>query len=162
MKRRDFFKIASLAIASLTIPMKAIASGYEDDGRRRRSEDYPHHGRYREYNRLQNRNSPSVLEQKHVPLIVAPEKVKKDEWFDLKVKVGFMKEHPSTPEHWITEIKLIVNGRKVAKTEYKVGGISASEAAFRIKLSADSTVEAIEHCNLHGTWISDPVKISVV
>ncbi|RMG03241.1 MAG: desulfoferrodoxin, partial [Nitrospirae bacterium] len=102
-----------------------------------------------------------MLEQKHVPLIVAPEKVKKDEWFDLKVKVGFMKEHPSTPEHWITEIKLILNGRKVAKTEYKVGGVSASEATFRIKLTSDSTLEAVEHCNLHGTWISEPVKVKV-
>ncbi len=165
MKRRDFLIGTGLAIGSMVFARDILASG--DDERheyRHDKEDYEyaHRGRYRDYNRLRNRSAPTVLEQKHVPLIEIPEKVKRNEWFDIRVKVGFLKEHPSTPEHWITGIYLIVNGRKVAKAEYKVGGISASEARFRIKLSSDATIEAIEHCNLHGTWISDPVKIRVI
>jgi len=165
MKRRDFLFVTGIAIGSMAFARDMLASG--DDERHeyrhhREDYEYSHRGRYRDYNRLKNRSAPTVLEQKHVPLIEMPEEVKRNEWFDLKVKVGFMKEHPSTPEHWITEIYLIINGTKVAKTEYNVGAVSASEARFRIKLSSDATIEAVEHCNLHGTWISDPVRIKVV
>ena len=111
--------------------------------------------------RLQNREDPSVLEQKHVPAIEAPRQVRKGRWFDVKVKVGFMREHPSNPDHWITFIKLLANGQEIAKTEFPVGGVSASSATFRIRLEETSKIEAIENCNLHGTWISDPVTLTV-
>ena len=111
--------------------------------------------------RLANREDPTISEQKHVPAIEAPEKINPGEWFDLKVKVGFLKEHPSSPEHWITMIKLLVDGKEIASTIFKVGGKSAPIARFRVKLGKSSTVEAIEHCNLHGTWISDQINIRV-
>jgi superoxide reductase len=102
------------------------------------------------------------MEQKHVPLIEAPSSVKQGAWFNVDVKVGFMKEHPSTPGHWIRKIKLLVNRKEVAETEYRTGGMSASAASYRIRLEKTSTVEAVEKCNLHGTWISDEVTIAVV
>jgi len=111
--------------------------------------------------KLQNREDPSVLEQKHVPAIESPGQVKKGEWFDVKVKVGFMMEHPSSPDHWITSIKLLVDGQEIAKTEFPVGGVSAPSATFRIRLERTSKIEAVENCNLHGTWISDPVRVAV-
>ena len=111
--------------------------------------------------RLENRDDPSVLEQKHVPAIEAPRQVKEGEWFDVKVRVGFMKEHPSSPDHWITSIKLLVNGQEIAKTGFPVGGVSAPSATFRIRLERTSKIEAVENCNLHGTWISDPVRVAV-
>lgn len=79
----------------------------------------------------------------------------------MKVKVGFMKEHPSTSGHWITMIKLLVNGKEIARADFKEGGISAATATFRVKLHTSSTLEAVEHCNLHDTWISEAVKITV-
>jgi superoxide reductase len=111
--------------------------------------------------KLKDRSNPSVIEQKHVPAIISPDRIAAGEWFNIQVKVGFMKEHPSTPGHWITKIKLLVDGRDVAKTEFEVGGVSASAATFRIRLDKSSKIEAIEHCNLHGTWISEPVKVNV-
>jgi len=111
--------------------------------------------------RLENRDNPSAGEQKHVPGIEAPEKATKGEWFDVTVKVGFMQEHPSTPEHWITFVSLLVNGQEVAKTERLVGGVTSSSATFKIKLEESSKLEAVENCNLHGTWICDPVTINV-
>ena len=111
--------------------------------------------------RLENREDPTISEQKHVPAIEAPEKVNSGEWFDLKVKVGFLKDHPSSPEHWITMIKLLIDGKDIAITNFKVGGKAAPIARFRVKLLKSSTVEAIEHCNLHGTWISDKINIKV-
>ncbi|MBI5664019.1 MAG: desulfoferrodoxin [Nitrospirae bacterium] len=111
--------------------------------------------------RLSSKEKPSALEQKHVPGIEAPASVKAGEWFDVKVKVGFMGEHPSTPEHWITKIKLLVDGKNIAKTAFEVGGAAAPVATFRIKLDKTSNIEAVEDCNLHGTWISEAVRITV-
>ena len=142
MNRRDFIKGAVITSAVLS-STRVFAGEYEREAEKK-------------MNRLTNRESPSPLEQKHVPVMELPERIESGKWFDLHVKVGFMQEHPSTPGHWITKIKLLVDGKEVAKTKFKKGGISASGAVFRIRLDRDSTLEAVENCNLHGTWISEP------
>ncbi len=149
MHRREFIKGALLSSAVLTASAGKIFA--EGSGQTVGMD----------INRLQSKESPSALEQKHVPVVDAPASVKPGDWFDAKVKVGFMQEHPSTEGHWITMIKLLVDGKDVAVTEFKSGGISASYATFRIKLDIASTIEAMEHCNLHGTWISQPVSIKI-
>ncbi|MCG6553385.1 MAG: class II SORL domain-containing protein [Candidatus Magnetominusculus sp. LBB02] len=111
--------------------------------------------------RLNSKDNPTELEQKHVPLIEAPDKAKAGQWIDVKVKVGFMKDHPSTPEHWITYVKLLADDKEIAKAEYPVGGIVSSSAVFKIKLDKTVKLEVVEHCNLHGTWISESVKVDV-
>lgn len=151
MNRREFLKGAALT-AVLTSSGSALARASEKKGSPKEDKDLL---------RLMNRKDPSILEQKHVPAVEAPDTVKKGEWFDVQVRVGFMKEHPSTPDHWITLIKLLVNGREAAVTENKVGGITWPHATFKIRLEETATIEAIENCNLHGTWIGDPVTINV-
>ena len=147
MNRRDFIKGA--VIASTVLSSTRIFAREEKPKEEKR------------LNRLTNRESPSVLEQKHIPVVELPEKIESGSWFDLHVKVGFMQEHPSTPGHWITKIKLLVDGEEVAKTKFKKGGVSPSGAVFRIRLDKNSTLEAVEHCNLHGTWISEPATVKV-
>lgn len=147
MNRRNFIKTTMLVSAALASG-RAVAGEYSS----RSAEGI---------SRLTNRGNPSVLEQKHVPGIDAPAGIAPGVWFDVKVKVGFMKGHPSTPEHWITLIKLLVDGKEVAAASHAAGGVSDSTATFRIRLEKSATIEAVEHCNLHGTWISDPVKIMV-
>ncbi len=156
MKRRDFLKVLPVAVVGTLTAGSLFASEYEHRGEYRDDEDDR-----KRLNRLKNRANPSVLEQKHVPLIEAPKKVKAGQWFDVRVKVGFMREHPSTPKHWITKIKLLVDGREIAKEKHYEGGINSSEASFRIRLQRSATLEALEHCNLHGTWIGDPFRIEV-
>ncbi|OAG27130.1 desulfoferrodoxin family protein [Thermodesulfatator autotrophicus] len=112
--------------------------------------------------RLKNRENPSMLEKKHVPAIVAPKQVKAGKWFEVEVKVGYMVTHPSKPNHWITKICLLCDGKKIAETVYPVGGVASSSAKFVIRLEKSATLEAIENCNLHGTWIGDPVKVEVI
>jgi superoxide reductase len=148
MNRRDFIKGAVITTAVLS-SSRVFSSDYKQEAEKK-------------MNRLTNRESPSVLEQKHVPLIECPEKIQPGSWFDVNVKVGFMKEHPSTAAHWITKIKLLVDGKKVSKTRFETGGISASSATFRIRLDKDAKLEAVENCNLHGTWISEPVTVKVI
>jgi superoxide reductase len=147
MNRRAFIKGTLLTVA-------AVSSGEALAG------EYKHESK-KELNRLTSRDNPSVLEQKHVPGIEAPDTVQSGVWFDVRINVGFMKEHPSTPGHWITKIKLLIDGSEAAESEFKKGGITSSYAVFRIKLDTNAKLEAIEHCNLHGTWISDPVDIKV-
>jgi superoxide reductase len=148
MKRRDFMKTIPLVLAGI------LTAGGTPASERGKS-------RSGKLNRLTNRSNPTVLEQKHVPKVDVPSGIKANEWFDIKVRVGFMKEHPSTPEHWITKIQLLVDGQKVAKEKHYIGGMSPSEAVFRIRLKKSGRLEAIEHCNLHGTWISEPVQVTV-
>ena len=146
MKRRDFIKKSVLTAAVFAAGRSSV---FAQSG----------HGKFM---RLENRGNPTGLEQKHVPGIEVPAKVSAGKWFDVKVRVGFMKEHPSTPGHWITMIKLLVNGKEVAKQDFKTGGVSASSAVFTIKIAEASKIEAVEDCNLHGTWISDPVTIEIM
>lgn len=149
MQRRDFIKGAVLSSAVLAVSAGGIfAEGSGQAGGM-------------DINRLQNTKDPSVLEQKHVPAVNAPSSVKPGAWFDVNIKVGFVQEHPSTEGHWITMIKLLVDGKDVAMTDFKSGGISAPYASFRIRLDKSSTIEAVEHCNIHGTWISQPVNVKV-
>ena len=147
MNRRTFIKGTLLTAAAMSSG-KALAGGYKHESKK-------------EMNRLSSRESPSALEQKHVPAIKAPDTVQAGAWFDVRINVGFMQEHPSTPEHWITKIKLLIDGSEAAESEFKKGGITSSNTVLSIKLASNARLEAIEHCNLHGTWISDPVDIKV-
>jgi superoxide reductase len=150
MDRRAFIK-GTVLTAAVVASGKAFSSGRA----------YASEEKTEGMHRLENRDNPSVLEQKHVPGIEAPEKATKGEWFDVTVKVGYMQEHPSAPDHWITFVSLLANGQEVAKTERPVGGVSASSATFRIKLEGDTKLEAVDNCNIHGTWIGEPVTVSV-
>ncbi len=146
MNRREFIKntaIAGAALSSASFLTTDVVHA-----------DEPVH-------RLENPANPSTLEKKHVPLVEVPGSVKKGQWFDVKVKVGFMLPHPSTPGHWIEEIKLLVNGKEVSKIENEAGGTTSSDGCFRIRLDSPAVLESVAHCNLHGTWISKPVKVAV-
>ncbi len=148
MKRREFLKntaiIGGAAMSLAVLP----ATGRADT-------DQPPQT-------LKDPKNPSTLEKKHVPLVEAPAQAKKDEWFDVRVKVGFMIPHPSTPGHWIDEIKLLVNGKEVGEIDNQAGGITSPDGCFRIRLQAPSELRAVIRCNLHGTWTGESVKVNVI
>ena len=146
MKRREFVKN--------TVILSAAAAASAAFLSREAGADAPPQ-------RLKDPKNPTALEKKHVPLVQAPGTVKEDEWFDVRVKVGFMTPHPSAPGHWIEEVKLLVNGKKVSEIENEAGGTTSPDACFRIRLSGPAELEAVSTCNLHGTWISQPVKVTV-
>ncbi len=150
MKRREFLKGAVLSTVLVTSG-KALATDGNYSGTGKKG-----------LLRLENRENPTDLEKKHVPAIEVPVRMIKNEWFEVKVRVGYETVHPSTPEHWIDEITILVDGVEVAGTDFKVGGVSAPEALFKIRLNKTSTIEAIENCNLHGRWISDPVTVAII
>ena len=111
--------------------------------------------------RLRDPGNPTTLEKKHVPLIEAPKQVKKDAWFEVTVKVGYKIAHPSTPGHWIDEIRLLVDGKEVGRIDSITGGTTSPDGIFRIRLQEPAVLTAIANCNLHGTWTGSPVKVAV-
>ncbi|WP_457569515.1 class II SORL domain-containing protein [Desulfurobacterium sp.] len=98
--------------------------------------------------------------RKHTPVIEAPAKVKKGEWFDVKVVVGKDIAHPNTKEHWIQFISLwadnFIVGRATLEPE-----VAASEVTFKVRLEKDAVLTAQAYCNLHGLWHSEEVKVEV-
>jgi hypothetical protein len=84
MKRREFLKGAILGTALVASGEALATKGYFGTGKKGLL-------------RLENRENPTVLEKKHVPTIEVPVRLIKNEWFEVKVRVGYMTVHPSTP-----------------------------------------------------------------
>ncbi len=150
MERRKFVK-GAVATAAAALVMGKVEKTFA-----KKNEET------KKINRLTNKKNPSMLEKKHVPLIKAPSKVKKGEWFDVEVKVGFMVEHPSTPEHFINEIKLILDGHETIELDNERGGNTSPNGYFRIRLNKTCRLEAISECNIHGVWMGEPVTVEVI
>jgi superoxide reductase len=113
------------------------------------------------YLTLTNPDNPTPMEKKHVPLIDAPSSARAGQWIDVRILVGFRSNHPSKKGHWIRWIQLISDGKEVAKSLYPEGGVCSSSAAFKIRLVKNSRLQAVANCNLHGTWISEAVFVTV-
>ena len=94
--------------------------------------------------------------EKHVPTIVAPEKVKKGEFFEVEVSVGKEIKHPNTIEHHIAWIDLYVRvGEKplihLGRFEF-APTFTDPIAKTKIKLDESAQLIAVSYCNLHGLW----------
>jgi superoxide reductase len=85
-------------------------------------------------------NTVDAAKEKHVPVI---EKTATG----VTVRVGSV-AHPMEEKHYIEWIEIIADG-KAYRQFLKPG--DAPEAVFDIKAT---TIEAREHCNLHGLWKS--------
>lgn len=109
--------------------------------------------------------------EKHVPVIDAPDKVKKGEFFRVTVTVGKEIPHPNTTEHhirWI-EAYFLADGEKfpyeLGKFEFTSHGESTqgpntstiftnSEAVFSFKTGKSGVILSGSYCNIHGLWKS--------
>jgi len=107
--------------------------------------------------------------EKHVPVIEAPDKVKKGESFRVTVSVGRQIPHPNTTEHhirWI-EVYFLAEGEKfpyqIGKFEFAAHGESAQgpntstiytqpEVVCSFKTEKSGTIFASSYCNIHGLW----------
>jgi len=98
--------------------------------------------------------------RKHTPVVEAPNKVEKGEWFEVKVVVGKDIAHPNTKGHWIQCVSLWAGDFKVARAELEPER-AASEVVFKVKLEETATLTAFAYCNLHGLWQSEPVTVEV-
>lgn len=109
--------------------------------------------------------------EKHVPVIDAPESVKKGEFFSIKVEIGKEIPHPNTTEHhirWI-EVYFLPEGEtfpcEIGKLQFTAHGESTkgpdtstvythSAGSINFKTEKSGTIFAISYCNIHGLWQS--------
>ena len=107
--------------------------------------------------------------EKHVPVIEAPQSAKAEEPFEVTLSVGKEIAHPNTTEHHIRWIQLFFkpDGDKFA---YQIGnweftahgesvkGANEGPATTEPKVSASlmlktsGTLVASSYCNIHGLW----------
>ncbi len=107
--------------------------------------------------------------EKHVPVIEAPEKAGKGELIEVKVSVGKEVAHPNKTEHhirWIDLYFLPEGGKfpyQIGKAEFCAHGASTEgpdtstiytnhSAVFCFKTDHPGTILASSYCNIHGLW----------
>ncbi len=107
--------------------------------------------------------------EKHVPVIEAPDSVKKGEFFNVQVSVGKDIAHPNKTEHhirWI-EVYFQANGDKypyqIGKADFTAHGESTDGpdtstiythhiAMLSFKTEKPGVIYASSYCNIHGLW----------
>ncbi|MFA5364307.1 MAG: class II SORL domain-containing protein [Candidatus Bathyarchaeia archaeon] len=94
------------------------------------------------------------MAKKHVPIIEAPAKVKANEPFAVKIKVGGIDgvEHPNTLSHWINWITLYAGKRLIARVDFGAELTDKYVVTVNVTLTETTTLIAQEFCNLHGVW----------
>ncbi len=95
--------------------------------------------------------------ESHTPKIEAPNTVKADEPFTVRISVG---PHPNTVEHSIRKIEVYLyeEGRKfnpilVASIDL-TPVYSEPKVELTLKIKKNSVIYALGYCNLHGVWES--------
>jgi superoxide reductase len=93
-------------------------------------------------------------EKKHVPAITVVKTcgLIPQGCVDVHVKVGEI-EHPSLPEHHITFIDFYLEKKYIARISLTPESCHPA-GALHLKASS-GTLQAIEHCNLHGWWFAE-------
>ena len=110
-------------------------------------------------------------QEKHVPVIDAPDRAKKDEFITVSVAIGKEVQHPNTTAHhirWI-EVYFHPDGAKfpfqVARFDFTAHGESPDgpdtstvytnpSALCSLKTEKPGTILASSYCNIHGLWHS--------
>ena len=107
--------------------------------------------------------------EKHVPVIDAPDSVKKGEFFKVTATVGKEIAHPNTTEHHIRWISVYFQPQnekfpyQIGKFEFTSHGESAQgpntstvfthpEVTFMFKTEKPGKLFSSSYCNIHGLW----------
>jgi superoxide reductase len=102
----------------------------------------------------------SAADPKHSPKIVAPETVKRGQWFDVTVSVGAGGDHPSLSEHFVRYIALYINSAEISRV-YLHPVFSFPKVTFTIALDQGGVLKAIEEPTHSAAWESSkPIKVT--
>jgi superoxide reductase len=110
-------------------------------------------------------------QEKHVPVIESPDKVKKGEAVEVTVSVGKEIAHPNTTAHHISWVSIYFKPEggkfpyQVGRAEFCAHGASAEgpdtstvysqhSAGISFKTDKPGTIIAASYCNIHGLWQS--------
>ncbi|CCQ97355.1 Superoxide reductase [[Clostridium] ultunense Esp] len=100
--------------------------------------------------------------EKHVPVIHAPEKVKKGDLVEVNLNIGEEIAHPNTQEHYIAWIKLYFHpegsnfpvevGSYNFNSHGEHGTFTEPYVSAKFKVERSGTLHATSYCNIHGLW----------
>lgn len=99
-----------------------------------------------EFRQLHTNHDP-----KHTPKIVAPDSVKRGEWFTVTVSVGEGSQHPSLQEHFVRYIALYKDTVEIARV-YLHPVYSAPVVTFTVALDEGGSLRAIEEPTHSSAW----------
>jgi len=88
---------------------------------------------------------------KHSPAIVAPDSVKRGEWFTVTVSVGAGAKHPSLAEHSVRYIALYKDTVEIARA-YLHPVYSAPAVTFTVALDDGGLLRALAEPNHSAAW----------
>jgi superoxide reductase len=88
---------------------------------------------------------------KHTPKIVAPDSVKRGEWFNVTISVGAGGQHPSLSEHSIRYIALYKDTVEIART-YLHPVYSSPTVTYAIALDEGGSLRAVAEPNHSAAW----------
>ncbi len=101
--------------------------------------------------KIKDPKNPTKAELKHTPEIKLGD-VDAKGYVSVDVTIGQQGIiHPSTADHWIYEIALFANGKKVAKVDLEPV-ISRGYLSAKVKKEGLKELKAVAKCNLHGDW----------
>lgn len=100
------------------------------------------------------------FDPKHTPKIVAPDSVKRGEWFQVTVSVGAGGEHPSLGEHSVRYIAIYINSAEIARA-YLHPVFSAPQVTFTVALDEGGSLRALAEPTHSAAWEASK-KITVV
>lgn len=115
---------------------------------------------FRKVNRARTSGRYEGHERSHVPKIVAPARVRRLEAFTARVEVGAEEIHEMQPFHYVDWIGLRVEGLQVCFASV-TPLFNRPIVTFELVLEESAALVAQEHCNLHGTWESEPWHVRV-
>ena len=102
----------------------------------------------------------SATDPKHTPKIVAPDTVKRGQWFDVTVSVGAGGDHPSLSEHYVRYIALYINSAEICRV-YLHPVFSFPKVTFTIALDEGGTLKALEEPTHSAAWeASKPITVT--
>ena len=102
----------------------------------------------------------SAPDPKHTPKIVAPDTVKRGQWFDVTVSVGATSDHPSLGEHFVRYIALYVNDTEISRA-YLHPVFSFPKVTFTIALDEGGVLRALEEPTHSAAWqASRPITVT--
>ncbi len=73
---------------------------------------------------------------------------------DVHIKVGSV-PHPMLAEHWIQWIDAYLDHKFLAR--YQLTPSLQAAVGVHLKSELKGTFTAVEHCNVHGTWLAETV-----
>jgi len=100
------------------------------------------------------------FDAKHSPKIVAPDSVKRGQWFDVTVSVGAGGDHPSLGEHFVRYIALYKDTVEIARV-YLHPVYSFPKVTFTIALDDGGSLRAVEEPTHSAAWEASK-RITVV